>query len=70
MDRANDPSSMGCNNIPISIFSHLRPFVPPVHHVRVLVVNVLPDRAEDVVPLRVGAQVGLLGDEVDGIAEE
>ena len=70
MDRANDPSSMGCNNIPISIFSDLRPFVPPVHHVRVLVVNVLPDRAEDVVPLRVGAQVGLLGDEVDGIAEE
>ena len=40
--------------------------MPPVDHVRVLVVNVLPDRTEDVVPLRVRGQVGLLGYEIDG----
>ena len=44
--------------------------MPPVDHVRVLVVNVLPDRTEDVVPLRVRGQVGLLGYEIDGIAKE
>ena len=51
-------------------FSDLRPFMPTVDHVRVLVVNVLPDRTEDVVPLRVRGQVGLLGYEIDGIAKE
>ena len=50
--------------------SHLRPLMPPVDHIRVLVVNVLPDGAEDVVPLRVRWQVGLLGYEIDRIAKE
>ena len=45
--------------------------MPSVHQIRVFVVNILPDRAKDVVPLsiRVG-KFGLLGHKIDGIAKE
>ena len=45
--------------------------MPSVHQIRVFVVNILPDGAEDVVPLRfrVG-KFGLLGYKIDGIAKE
>ena len=57
--------------IVIAFSTYLRPLMPPVHQIRVFVVNILPDGAEDVVPLRfrVG-KFGLLGYKIDGIAKE
>ena len=57
--------------IVIEFTTYLRPLMPSVHQIRVFVVNILPDGAEDVVPLRfrVG-KFGLLGHKIDGIAKE
>ena len=57
--------------IVIAFPTYLRPLMPPVHQIRVFVVNILPDGAEDVVPLGLRAgKFGLLGYEIDGIAKE
>ena len=54
----------------VIMFVDLRPLVPPVHNVGVLVVEVLPDRSKDVVPHGVRGSFGSLGNEANGIAEE
>ena len=45
--------------------------MPSVHQIGVFVVNILPDGAEDVVPLRFRVRkFGLLGHKIDRIAKE
>ena len=54
----------------LGTLADLRPLVPPVHDVGVLVVEVLPDGSKDVVPHGVRGSFGSLGNEADGVAEE